>query len=89
MSPTKKSSGVPESAESDSGTCERAAFAKTMPSPISDDNDTIFLRMAASTMGGSYWIVNYNLVEIAGLLVVIAFPTSKHFGLDNLLAKRN
>ena len=44
---------------------------------------------AASTMGGSYWIVNYNLVEIAGLLVVIAFPTSKHFGLDNLLAKSN
>ncbi len=44
---------------------------------------------AASTMGGSYWIVNYNLVEIAGLLVVIAFPTSKHFGLDNLLSRRS
>ena len=43
---------------------------------------------AASTMGGSYWIVNYNLVEIAGLLVLIAFPTSKYFGLDNLLARR-
>lgn len=42
---------------------------------------------AASTMGGSYWIVNYNLVEIAGLLVVIAFPTSKYFGLDKLLAR--
>lgn len=43
---------------------------------------------AASSMGGSYWIVNYNLVEIAGLLVVIAFPTSLYFGLDNLLARR-
>ena len=44
---------------------------------------------AASTMGGSYWIVNYNLVEIAALLVVIAFPTGKYFGLENLLARRS
>jgi thiosulfate dehydrogenase [quinone] large subunit len=40
---------------------------------------------AASTMGGTYWIVNYNLVEIAGLLVIIAFPTSRYFGLENLI----
>ena len=43
---------------------------------------------AASTMGGTYWIVNYNLVEIAGLLVVIGFPTSQYFGLENLIGRR-
>ena len=43
----------------------------------------------ASTMGGSYWLVNYNLVEIAGLLVVLSIPTSRHFGLDNLLQRRS
>ena len=39
-------------------------------------------------MGGTYWIVNYNLVEIAGLLVIITFPTSRYFGLDNLIGRR-
>lgn len=43
---------------------------------------------SASTMGGSYWIVNYNLVEMAGLLVIIGFPTSQYFGLDNLVGRR-
>lgn len=44
---------------------------------------------AASTMGGSYWLVNYNLIEIAGLLVVLGIPTSRYFGLDNLLQRRS
>lgn len=43
---------------------------------------------SASTMGGTYWIVNYNLVEIAGLMVILAFPTSRYFGLDNLIGRR-
>lgn len=34
---------------------------------------------------GSFWIVNYNLIEIAVLLLVFHFPTSRHFGLDVLL----
>ena len=42
----------------------------------------------ASTLGGSYWLVNYNLVEIAGLLVVLSIPTSRIFGLDNLLQRK-
>ncbi|MEM9390286.1 MAG: DoxX subfamily [Bacteroidota bacterium] len=37
---------------------------------------------------GSYFIVNKNLVEIGALLVLSKFPTSKYFGLDNLLDKR-
>ena len=36
---------------------------------------------------GSFWIVNYNLIEIAALLVVYQFPTSRYFGLDLLLNK--
>lgn len=44
---------------------------------------------SASTMGGTYWLVNYNLVEIAGLLVVFNIPTSRFFGLDNLLQRRS
>jgi thiosulfate dehydrogenase [quinone] large subunit len=43
---------------------------------------------AASSMGGSYWLVNYNLVEIAGLLVILGFPTSRRFGLENLLQSK-
>lgn len=43
--------------------------------------------MSASTMGGNFWLVNYNLIEIAALLVIILFPTSKYFGLDNLIKK--
>jgi thiosulfate dehydrogenase [quinone] large subunit len=44
--------------------------------------------MAASTMAGSYWIVNYNLIEIAALWVVMLFPTSKYFGLDVLIRSK-
>jgi len=38
---------------------------------------------------GSFWIVNYNLIEIAVLLLVFYFPTSRHFGLDVILQKTN
>jgi thiosulfate dehydrogenase [quinone] large subunit len=31
---------------------------------------------------GNFWIVNYNLIEIAALLLVFYFPTSRYFGLD-------
>ncbi len=37
---------------------------------------------------GSFWIVNYNLIEIAALLIVYQFPTSQYFGLDALWAKK-
>lgn len=33
---------------------------------------------------GNFWIVNYNLIEIAALLVVFLFPTNRYFGLDTL-----
>jgi len=36
---------------------------------------------------GSFWIVNYNLIEIGALLVVYLFPTSRYFGLDSLLGR--
>ena len=36
---------------------------------------------------GSFWIVNYNLIEIAALLLVIYFPTSRYFGLDELFER--
>ena len=36
---------------------------------------------------GNFWIVNYNLIEIAALLLVYHFPTSRHFGLDALLGR--
>ena len=36
---------------------------------------------------GSFWIVNYNLIEIAALLLVIYFPTSRSFGLDVLFER--
>lgn len=36
---------------------------------------------------GSFWIVNYNLIEMAALLVCYYFPTSRHFGLDALRAR--
>lgn len=34
---------------------------------------------------GSYLIVNKVLIELAALVVVLAFPTSRRFGLDRLL----
>jgi len=33
---------------------------------------------------GNFWIVNYNLIEIAALLLIYHFPTSRYFGLDVL-----
>ena len=33
---------------------------------------------------GNFWIVNYNLIEIAALLLVYHFPTHKYFGLAAL-----
>lgn len=36
---------------------------------------------------GSYLIVNKVLVELAGFLVILAFPTAHRFGLDLLLAR--
>jgi thiosulfate dehydrogenase [quinone] large subunit len=44
--------------------------------------------MSASTQVGSYWIVNYNLIEIAGLMIVYLFPTSRFFGLDHLIGRK-
>lgn len=39
---------------------------------------------------GAYLIVNKILIELAALLVIIAFPTSKRIGLDRLIfRKRN
>lgn len=43
--------------------------------------------LGMSTGPGSFWIVNYNLIEIAALLLVFYFPTSRYFGLDVLLAR--
>ena len=37
---------------------------------------------------GSYLIVNKVLVELAALLVVIAFPTAHRIGLDRLLVRK-
>ena len=37
---------------------------------------------------GNFWIVNYNLIEIAALLVCYYFPTNRHFGLDALRARQ-
>ena len=42
--------------------------------------------MSAGPGMGSFWIVNYNLIEIAALLLVYHFPTSRYFGLDALRA---
>jgi len=43
--------------------------------------------MSAGPGTGSFWIVNYNLIEIAALLLVYHFPTSRYFGLDALLGR--
>lgn len=37
---------------------------------------------------GSYFIINKNLIEAVALFVLVKFPTSPYFGLDNLLSKR-
>jgi len=36
-------------------------------------------------MEGSYLLVNKNLVELAALVVLLLFPTSKQIGLDRLI----
>jgi thiosulfate dehydrogenase [quinone] large subunit len=43
--------------------------------------------MSAGPGSGNFWIVNYNLIEIAALLLVYHFPTSQYFGVDALLEK--
>ena len=56
MSPMKKPGSFAFAAgraASDTAMCERAAFANTIPSPISPASATIFLRSVASTIGGS------------------------------------
>jgi len=45
--------------------------------------------MSGGPGAGSFWIVNYNLIEIAVLLLVFYFPTSRQFGLDVILGKAN
>ncbi|MCP4048824.1 MAG: DoxX family membrane protein [Gammaproteobacteria bacterium] len=40
--------------------------------------------MSMGPGAGNFWIVNYNLIEIAALLVVYHFPTHKYFGLAAL-----
>ncbi|NIP16734.1 MAG: DoxX family membrane protein [Xanthomonadales bacterium] len=43
--------------------------------------------MAAGPGTGNYWIVNYNLIEVAALLLVYNFPTSRYFGLEVLIGR--
>ena len=43
-----------------------------------------FHGMSMGPAVGSFWIVNYNLIECAALLLVYHFPTSRYFGLDAL-----
>ncbi len=45
--------------------------------------------MAAGPGIGNFWIVNYNLIEIAALALVYYFPTSRYFGLDALFGRAN
>ena len=40
--------------------------------------------MSMGPGAGNFWIVNYNLIEIAALLLVYHFPTDKYFGLAAL-----
>ena len=40
-----------------------------------------------SPSGGSYLIVDKNIIEIAALLVLLVFPTAKIIGVDRLLSK--
>jgi len=44
--------------------------------------------MKTSLPVGSFWVVNYNLIETAGLLVVYLFPTGRYFGLDYLIGRK-
>ena len=40
--------------------------------------------MSMGPGGGNFWVVNYNLIEIAALLLVYHFPTGRIFGLPAL-----
>ena len=42
----------------------------------------------AVPMEGSYLVVNKNLIELLALLVMLAFPTSREFGLDRFFPKK-
>jgi thiosulfate dehydrogenase [quinone] large subunit len=48
-----------------------------------------FSRLPQGSSEGSYWIVNKNLIEIAALLVILQFPLTAVFGLENLWMKKN
>ncbi|MGH7519688.1 MAG: DoxX subfamily, partial [Gemmatimonadales bacterium] len=37
---------------------------------------------------GSYLIVNKVLIELAALLVVLAYPTAQSFGIDRFLSRK-
>lgn len=39
-------------------------------------------------MEGSYLVVNKNLIELAAMVVLLLFPTSKIVGIDRLILKR-
>ncbi len=39
-------------------------------------------------MEGSYWIVNKNLIELAGVLVLLFFPSGHITGIDSFIFKR-
>lgn len=39
-------------------------------------------------LDGNYWIVNRNLIEIAGLFLLLVFPSSRITGLDRFIFKR-
>ena len=42
----------------------------------------------ASTSEGSYMIVNKNLIEVAGLLILALFSAGEHYGLDLLRIRK-
>ena len=42
-----------------------------------------------SNIEGSYWIVNKNLIEMAALLVLLFFPTSRIYGMDRFFLRKN
>jgi thiosulfate dehydrogenase [quinone] large subunit len=46
-----------------------------------------FHGMAAGPATGNFWMVNYNLIEIAALVLVYHFPTRRQFGLGALAGK--
>jgi thiosulfate dehydrogenase [quinone] large subunit len=47
-----------------------------------------FTNLPQGPAEGSYWLVNKNLIEIAGLLVIYQFPMTTAFGLENLFSRQ-